>query len=88
VERIPRLFFPNEFKEEAAKLVTEGGLGITETRRRLSLAEPTLRNRIKRQQAGRTVPAGRTVSEVEAEVTKLRRELAEAKLEREILKRQ
>ena len=87
MERIPRQFYTNEFKEEAVKLVTEGGLGVAEASRRLSVSEQTLRNWIKRLQVGKPVNGGRTVGELEAEVSRLRRELAEARLERDILKK-
>lgn len=87
MERLPRQFYTAEFKEEAVKLVTEGGLGIAEASRRLSLSEQTLRNWLKRFKAGKPVAGSRDVTELEAEVSKLRRQLAEARMERDILKR-
>jgi transposase len=87
VERLPRQFYTAEFKEEAVKLVTEGGLGIAEASRRLGISEQTLRNWLKRLQAGKPVAGSRDVTELEAEVSKLRRQLAEARMERDILKK-
>lgn len=87
MERIPRQYFTNEFKEEAVKLVAEGGLGIAEASRRLGLSEQTLRNWINRFKAGKPVAGTRNVTDLEAEVSKLRRELAEARMERDILKK-
>jgi transposase len=87
VERIPRQFYTAEFKEEAVKLVTEGKLGIAEASRRLSLSEQTLRNWIARQKEGKPVAGVRSVTELESEVSRLRRELADARLERDILKK-
>jgi transposase len=88
LERIPRQFYTQEFKEEAVQLVVTGGLSIAEVGRRLSLSPQTLRNWINNQQAGKLkVPGSRSISELEAEVFRLRRELAETRLEKEILKK-
>lgn len=87
MERIPRQFYTAEFKEEAVKLVTEGKLGIAEASRRLSLSEQTLRNWIARHKEGKPVAGVRSVSELESEVSRLRRELADTRLERDILKK-
>jgi transposase-like protein len=38
MERIPRAIYTKELREEAVKLVTEGGLRIPEVGRRLSVA--------------------------------------------------
>ena len=35
MEKIPKRVYTKEFKEQAAKLVVEGGQGLTETARRL-----------------------------------------------------
>jgi transposase len=42
MERIPKGIYTKEFKEEAVKMVTEGGLGIPEVGRRLSIAKSTI----------------------------------------------
>ena len=44
MERIPRQFYTQEFKGEAASLVENGGLTVAEASRRLSVSEQTLRN--------------------------------------------
>ena len=41
MERIPRAIYTKEVREEAVKLLTEGGLSIPEVGRRLSLAPST-----------------------------------------------
>ena len=88
MERIPRQFFTNEFKEEAVKLVVDGGLSFAEAGRRLSLSPQTLKNWVTKHHAGGLVgPGSRSISELEAEVSKLRKELAEARQEKEILKK-
>jgi transposase len=88
MDRIPRQFYTQEFKEEAVQLVVNGGLSVSEVGRRLSLSPQTLRNWIAKQQGGKLLnPFGRTVTELEAEVSRLRKELAETRLEKEILKK-
>lgn len=88
MEKIPRQFFTNEFKEEAVNLVVDGGLTLAEAGRRLSLTPQTLKNWVTKHRAGGLIGSGsRSVSELEAEVSRLRKELAEARLEKEILKK-
>lgn len=88
MERIPRQFYTLEFKEEAVSLVVDGGLTVAEVGRRLSVSQQTLRNWIKKHHTtGLKTPGSREVSELEAEVSRLRKELAEARLEKEILKK-
>lgn len=88
MERIPRQFYTQEFKEEAVSLVENGGLTVAEVSRRLSISQQTLRNWIKKyRQAGQVSSGGRPVTDLEAEVSRLRKELAEARLEKEILKK-
>ncbi|PLX88685.1 MAG: hypothetical protein C0614_02325 [Desulfuromonas sp.] len=88
MERIPRQFFTLEFKEEAVSLVVDGGLTVAEVGRRLSVSQQTLRNWIKKHSTtGLNTHGSHNVSELEAEVSRLRKELAEARLEKEILKK-
>lgn len=88
METIPRQFFTNEFKEEAVKLVVDGKLSVAEAARRLSLSPQTLKNWVTKHRAGNlNAPGSRSVSELESEVSRLRKELAEARLEKEILKK-
>ncbi len=88
MERIPRQFYTDEFKEEAVNLVVEGGLSVAEVGRRLSLSPQTLRNWIKKyRQEGKVRSGGRSVTDLEAENSRLRKELAETRLEKEILKK-
>jgi len=48
LERIPRQFYTQEFKEEAVSLVENGGLTVAEVSLRLSMSQQTLRNWIKK----------------------------------------
>jgi len=87
LERIPRQFYTQEFKEKAVSLVENGGLTVAEVSRRFSLSQQTLRNWIKRyRQNGQVSSGGRSITDLEAENSRLRKELVEARLEKEILK--
>lgn len=90
MERLPKGKYTKEFREEAVKLVTEGGLTIPEVGRRLSIAPSTLANWVKAQKEGKLSGIGSTqkpLSEKDQELARLRRELAEVKMERDILKK-
>ena len=52
MERIPRAIYTKELREEAVKLVTEGGLRIPEVGRRLSVAPSTIRYWVKANKEG------------------------------------
>ena len=90
MERIPYGKYTKEFREEAVKLVVQGGLSVLEASRRLSLSPTTLNNWVKAFRAGKLGDVGkgqRPLTEVEMELARLRRELAEVKMERDILKK-
>jgi transposase len=88
LERIPRQFYTDEFRHEAVSLVVDGGLTVAEVSRRLSGSQQTVRNWIKKFRCdGLVASGGRSVSDLEAEVSNLRKELAEARLVKEILKK-
>lgn len=53
MERLPRGVYTKEFREEAAKLVVEGGISIPEAGRRLSLAPSTLAYWVKAYKSGK-----------------------------------
>lgn len=90
MERIPYRNYTREFREEAVKLVTEGKLSIPEVGRRLSVPPSTLSTWVKASKAGKLVDVGksqRPMTEVELEMSRLKRELAEVKMERDLLKK-
>ena len=90
MERIPKGKYTKEFRGEAVKLVTEGELSIPEAGRRLSLPQSTLANWVKAFKFGKLVGIGKNqkpMSDMEKEVASLRRELAEVKMERDLLKK-
>lgn len=90
MEKLPRQVYTSEFRRQAVELVSREGLGIAEASRRLSISPKTLTNWVKRVQGGDS-PGGaaprREVTEAEAELSRLRRENAELRMERDILKK-
>ncbi|MCX5803046.1 MAG: IS3 family transposase [Proteobacteria bacterium] len=89
MERVPKSVFTKEFKEEAVKMVTEGGLGIPEVGRRLSIPKSTLAYWVKVAKEGTldTSRKQRPVTGEEMELARLKREITELKMERDILKK-
>ncbi|OGP11986.1 MAG: transposase [Deltaproteobacteria bacterium GWA2_47_9] len=90
MERIPNGKYTKEFRVEAVKLVTEGGLSIPEAGRRLSLPPSTLNTWVKASKAGKLGDVGKNqkpLSEVELALARTKRELAEVKMERDLLKK-
>jgi len=82
--------YSKEFREEAVKLVTEERLSVPEAGRRLSLPPSTITSWVKQFKAGRLGEIGKTyrpLTDVEMELTRTRKELAEVKMERDILKK-
>lgn len=79
-----------ELREEAVKLVLTQGLTLEDASLRLTIPKGTLANWVAAARHGtapKVAPGSRSVPELEAEVTKLRKELAEARMERDIVKK-
>jgi len=79
-----------ELREEAVKLVLVQGLTLEDAATRIAIPKGTLANWVsaaKNDATPSAVPGSRTVPELEAENAKLRRELAEARMERDIVKK-
>jgi len=89
MEKVPRVAYTKEFKEEAVKMVTEAGLSIPEVSRRVSVSKSSITYWIKRAKESGFSNDGkqRPVTGEQMEVARLRREVAELKMEREILKK-
>jgi len=58
MERIPRAIYTKEVREEAVKLVMEGGLSIPEVGRRLSVSPSTIRYWVKANREGKLKEVG------------------------------
>lgn len=89
MERVPRVVYTKEFKEEAVKMVTEAGLSISEVANRVSVSTSTIAYWVKLAKEGRLSNGGkqRPITEEQMELTRLTRENAELKMERDILKK-
>lgn len=81
--------YSEELKAEAVKMCIEQGLSQKEVSKRLSIPSGTIGNWIVKAKARKehAQPGDRSVSELIAENAKLRKELAEAKMEKEILQK-
>lgn len=89
MKRIPRRIFSAEFKAEAVKLATEQNLTHAEVSRKLDISTKSLRTWIAQQSQG-TLKASLGADKLSAEqlrIRELERELAIAKMERDILKK-
>ncbi len=90
VKGVPQGRYTKEFREEAVKLVTEERISLPEAARRLSLAPSTLGYWVKAYKAGKLGDVGKTyrpLTEIEMELARTKKELAEVKMERDILKK-
>jgi len=78
-----------EFRAEAVKMVSEQGLPQETTAKRLAIPKGTLANWVAAAKASMhsSVPGARSAAELAAENSRLRKELAEARMERDILKK-
>ena len=87
---IPQGRYTREFRQEAVKLVIEEKLSLPEAARRLSLAPSTLSYWVKAYKADKLGDIGKTqkpLTEIEMELARAKKELAEVKVERDILKK-
>jgi transposase len=89
MKRIPRRIFTAEFKREATKLVTEQGLSFAEASKKLDIATKSLRTWIDQLERGKlksSLGASKLTAD-QQRIRELERELAIAKMERDILKK-
>ena len=89
MERLPRGRYTLEFRLEAVKRV-KGGLSAYEVGRRLNVPDATISNWMRAYKAGKLGEVGKgqhVLTETEMELSRLRRELAQVKMECDILKK-
>jgi len=90
LKRGPQGRYTREFREEAVKLVIEQKLSLPEAARRLSLPPSTIANWVKQFKAGKLGEIGKTyrpLTEIEMELARVKKENAELRMERDILKK-
>ena len=90
MRRLPNQKYTKKFKEEAVKLVFDEKLKQVEAARRLQIPKETIRGWIRQYEETGTIIGKQqsfTTNDLESENARLRRELAEAKMERDILKK-
>lgn len=90
MEQLPRTRYSQEFREQSIKFSKESGLTLVEAAKRLSLLKGTLKNWVYGDRQ-RTLPTvgkhQKSLTELELELSRIRRELAEAKMERDFIKK-
>ena len=90
MKRLPQGRYTREFRQEAVKMIIEEKLSFPEAGRRLSLPPSTLATWVKAFKAGRLGEVGKTyrpLTEIEMELARIKKELVEVKMERDILKK-
>ena len=87
---IPQGRYTREFRQEAVKLVVEDKVSCREAAQRLSLAPSTLAYWVKAYKEGKLGEVGKDqkpLAEFEMELARMKKELVEVKMERDILKK-
>lgn len=90
MEQLPRTQYSQEFREQSVKFFKESGLTLVEAAKRLSLPKGTLKNWVYADRQGELTTAGKhhkPLSELELELSRVKRELAEVKMERDFIKK-
>jgi transposase len=85
--RRPRRRFSEEFKEGAVRLVLDEGKTVGAVARELDLTESALRFWVERTRAEQTKGKSGLMKEEREELTRLRKEVRELRLERDLLKK-
>ena len=87
---IPLGRYTREFRQEAVRLVVEEGMACRKAALQLSLAPSTLAYWVKADRAGKLGEIGKgqkSLTDVEMELARTKKELVEVKMERDILKK-
>ncbi len=90
MERIPNAVYTKELREEAVKMITEGGLKAPEVALRLSIPKSTITYWVRAERQGKLSNVGsskKVLIETEMELSNLKRELAQVRMERDFLKK-
>jgi len=87
---LPRTQYSHEFREQSVKFFKESGLTLIEAARRLSLPKGTLKNWVYADKRGELATVGKhqkPLTELELDLSRVKRELAEVKMERDFIKK-
>jgi len=90
MKRLPQGRYTKEFREEAVNLVIENKMAIKATAEQLHLPQSTLAYWIEIHRKGKLGEVGKNLkplTELEMELARVKKENAELKMEREILKK-
>jgi transposase len=90
MQRLPKAIYSKEFREQAVLQVEAAGGAVKEVAGRLSLPASTLAYWVKAARSGKLGEIGkgqRPLTELELELARTKRELAEVKMERDLLKK-
>ena len=90
MERIPKGIYNPEFREQAVRLYELDKLTLPEVARRLSLSQGTLKSWVYASRRGKLGEVGRNqkpLPDLEMELARVKRELAEVKMGRDLLKK-
>ena len=86
--KLSKARYSAEFKIQAVKMAVDNSLGVTETARRLPISDKTLANWVARYPNDKAAfQKEADVSAEESELSRLRRESALLRMERDILKK-
>lgn len=83
----PRRSFTDEFKAGAVRLVLDEGKSVSQVGRDLDVAQSVVGTWVKQARADRSGGRGGLTTEERAELVKLRREVRELRMQRDILKK-
>ena len=90
MEQLPRTRYSQEFREQSVKFFKESGLTLVEAAKRLSLPKGTLKNWVYADRQGALTTVGKqqkSLTDLELELSRIKRELAEVKMERDFIKK-
>ena len=85
-----RTQYSHEFREQSVKFFKESGLTLVEAAKRLTLPKGTLKNWVYADKRGELAAVGKhqkPLTELELELSRVKRELAEVKMERDFIKK-
>ena len=94
MEKLPRQVYTSEFRQQAVQMIERDRLSVAEVSRKLSISQKTLANWVKRAKDAdlpttsvNAAASRRIITDEQAELSRLRREVAELRMERDILKK-